>query len=132
MSLSRELIQSEQSAGPMRKPIWLAMFSVISIVGLFAVRNISSVATGRVVPNDLLAADLVDLENPALAKSDRLPSRFFDNAPPQAAVETAKVVPPASRERLDIPPKQSESSEDDIVSWHWHEGTKVVRRRRSQ
>lgn len=113
----------------MRKLIWLAIFSVISIGGPFAARNISNVATDRVVPNGLLAADLIDLGNPALAKSDRLPSRFFDNAQPKAAAEIVKVVPPDSPKRLNIPPRQPESSKDDIVSWHWHEGTKVIRRR---
>jgi hypothetical protein len=124
------LVRGGLSVAPMRKLIWLATFSVISIGGLFAARN--SVATDRVVPNDLLAADLVDLGNPALAKSDRLPSHFFDSAPPIAAVATAEVVPPDSSKRLEIPPRQTESSKDDIVSWHWHEGTRVIRRRRSQ
>jgi hypothetical protein len=112
----------------MRKLIWLVVISIISIGGLFVARNIGSAATHRVVPNDLLAADLIDLGNPALAKSDRLPSRFFDNALPKAAVEIVKVVPDSPK-RLDNPLQQPESSKDDIVSWHWHEGTKIIRRR---
>jgi hypothetical protein len=105
----------------MQRLIWLALFCLAGIGGLFAVRSVVAVsAINRATP-EAIAADPTDVATP-LPKGDRLPSQFFDRALPQTAVE---IVPTEA-------PKQSEVSKDDVVSWHWHEGSKVVRRRRSQ
>jgi hypothetical protein len=79
-----------------------------------------------------VAADVTDAENPPLAKSDRLPSRFFDRALPKTTVQTAKIAPADVPKEPETALKLPEASKDDVVSWHWHEGAKVVRRRRSQ
>jgi hypothetical protein len=71
----------------------------------------------------VVAADVSNATTPLL-KGDRLPSRFFDSVVPEAPVATIKVVP---TEVL----KKPEAIKDDIVNWHWHQGSKVVRRRKS-
>jgi hypothetical protein len=62
----------------------------------------------------------------AAAKGDRLPSHVDDGALRQAGLDALKkaIVLSAISKR--------ESSSDDVVSWHWREGSKVVRRRQSQ
>lgn len=87
-------------------------------------------AAGRAAPK-AVAADLADL-TPPLAKGDRLPSRLFDNALPKTAVETTKIVPVEPPVQSTALRKQSEISKEDVVVWHWHEGSKIIRRRRVQ
>jgi hypothetical protein len=107
----------------MRRLIWRAIFCLVGIGGLFAVRSaVGLSAIGRAAP-EATPADETDFATP-LAKGDRLPPpRMVDDNPiPKTAVETVKIVPPD-------PPKQQDRSKDGIVSWHWHEGSKIVRRR---
>jgi hypothetical protein len=118
----------------MQKVVWLALFCAVGVGGLFVIRSPLGVsASSRGVP-EVTAADVVDVATP-LPKGDRLPSRFFDNPLPQPAVETVKIVP-AEPSKQEPPkqetPKRSEAARDDVVSWHWHEGSKVIRRRRAQ
>jgi hypothetical protein len=68
---------------------------------------------------------------PALPKGDRLPSPFFDNAPREKPAAAVKVAPIEAPRKIEAP-KKPESSSEDIVSWHWHQGSKVVRRRRAE
>jgi len=115
----------------MQRQIFLALLCLAGIVGLFAMRTIVGLNTLTAVPAKVISADATDL--PALTKGDRLPSRFFDSALPKPPVETGWVdvtEPPKLSE--EAPLKQSDASKDEIVSWHWHEGSKVVRRRRAQ
>jgi hypothetical protein len=115
----------------MKRLIWLALFCLAGICSLFAVRSVVGVgAVGRAPPK-AIAADLADL-TPPLAKGDRLPSRFFDSALPKTAVETTKIVPIEPPEQSTSLRKQSEVSKEDVVMWHWHEGSKIIRRRRAQ
>jgi len=115
----------------MKRLIWLALFCLAGICSLFAVRSVVDVgAVGRAAPK-AIAADLEDLA-PALAKGDRLPSRLFDNALPQTAVETTKIVPIEPPKQSTALRKQSELSKEDVVMWHWHEGSKIIHRRRAQ
>ena len=109
----------------MPRLIWLALFCLAGIGGLFAIRSVVAVSAINRVSPKAIAADVTDVATPPLAKGDRLPSQFFNRALPKSAVETVKIVPTE-------PPKQSEVLKDDVVSWHWHEGSKVVRRRRPQ
>ena len=108
----------------MQRVIWLALLCFVGIGGLFVIRSLMGASAASRDAPEVIAPDVTAAETP-LPKGDRLPSRFFDGAPPKAAVETVKIVPPEA-------PKPPEASRDDVVSWHWHEGSKVVRRRRTQ
>ena len=117
----------------MQRLIWLALLCVVGIGGLFVIRSLmgASAVSHRVpevVAPEVIAPVVTD-DAPALPKGDRLPSRFFDSAfdgaLPKPAVETLKIVPAEA-------PKPPEAAKDDVISWHWHEGSKVVRRRRAQ
>jgi hypothetical protein len=115
----------------MQRLLWLALFCLLGIGGLLAARTVAGVTPGGRTAMKAVTADVTDAEKPPLAKGDRLPSWFFDRALPKAAVETVKITP------TDLPKEpeaalKPEASKDDVVSWHWHEGAKVVRRRRSQ
>jgi hypothetical protein len=113
----------------MHRLTWLAIFCLAGIGGLFAVRSAVGVtAVGRAPA--AITADVTESSTSALAKGDRLPSRFFDSALPNSAVETIRIVPTEATKQES--PKQSTASKEEIVSWHWHEGSKVVRRRRAQ
>jgi hypothetical protein len=105
--------------------IWFGLFSLIAIGSFASVRLIKgSDGVGPVLPAAIAAIDVTDAA-PPLPKGDRLPSPFFDGPPREIPVAATKVVP------IETSPKM-ETSNDDIVSWHWHEGSKVVRRRRAQ
>lgn len=107
----------------MQRAVWLALFCLAGIGGLFSLRSVVGVSTiGRTTPQ-AATADMIDVAAP-LPKGDRLPSRFFDSTLPKPAIETVKIVPTET-------PKNSQASKDDVVSWHWHEGSKVVRHRRA-
>jgi hypothetical protein len=115
----------------MKRLIWLALFFHSGICSLFVIRSVVGVgAVGRAAPK-AVAADLADL-TPPLAKGDRLPSRLFDSALPKVAVETTKIVPIEPPEQSTTLRKQSEVSKEDVVIWHWHEGSKIIRRHRAQ
>jgi hypothetical protein len=107
----------------MQRIAWLALFSLTIIGGLFAISCVTTLRTAGHAASDSIVADVTDVATP-LPKGDRLLSRFFDNTLPETPVETVKIVP------IRVP-KQSEASKDDVVSWHWHEGAKVVRRQRA-
>jgi len=109
----------------MQRLILLAVFCLAGISGLLAIRFAAGVTAGVHGTPEAIAADVTDAATP-LPKGDRLPSRSFDEASSKTSVETVKIIPP------EVPKQQSEASKDNIVSWHWHEGSKVVRRRRAQ
>ena len=107
--------------------VWLAVFCLAGIGGLFAVRSALGVSPILKYAPALVTVDPED-DGVPLVKGDRLPSRFIESAPPVTAIETVKIVPieaPKQQSSGDI--KQPEAK--DVVSWHWHEGGKVVRRR---
>jgi hypothetical protein len=116
----------------MQRLLWFALFCLVGIGGLFAARTVAGVTSGGSTAMKAVAADVTDAEKPPLAKGDRLPSRFFDHALPKTAVETVKIAPTDVPKEPETAPKKPEASKDDVVSWHWHEGAKVVRRRQSQ
>jgi hypothetical protein len=108
----------------MQRAVWLALFCLAGIGGLFSIRSVVGVSKVSRAPPEAASVEVIDVATP-LPKGDQLPSRFFDSTLPKPAVETVKVVPTEA-------PKQPEAAKDDVVSWHWHEGSKVVRRRRAQ
>jgi len=109
----------------MQRLVWLALFCLAAVVSLVVIRPIvvSSSPTRAAASSAAVAGNVQEVAAP-LAKADRLPSRFLDNGLSKTPVETVRIIP-------SVPPKKSTSSKDDIVAWHWHEGMKVVRRRKS-
>jgi len=116
----------------MPRLILSAALCLAGIAGLFAVRTVVGANAVTAVPPKVITADTVDSATPPLSKSDRLPSRFFDTPLPKTSVETVKILPTEIPKQPTEPPKLSEASKDDVVSWHWHEGSKVIRRSRTQ
>ena len=113
----------------MQRLLWLALFCLLGIGGLFAARTVAGVTPGG---RTAVTADVTDAEKLPLVKGDRLPSQFFDRTLPKTTVETVKIASTDVPKEPETALKQPEASKDDVVSWHWHEGAKVVRRRRSQ
>jgi hypothetical protein len=106
--------------------IWFSLFGLAAIGALVSVRWIKgSFVVHQTFP--LARAAIITTDDtddaPALPKGDRLPSPFFDNAPNEKSVATVKTIQVEA-------PKKLESPNNDIVSWHWHQGSKIVRRRR--
>lgn len=101
---------------------WFALFSLLVISGLFAARTVVGVTTVDHLASDAVAADVTGVEQEPLAKGDRLPSPFLDGALLRTLVATVKVTPTEA-------PQQAEAPKDEIANWHWHEGSKIVRRR---
>jgi hypothetical protein len=108
----------------MRRLLWLPVFCLIAIGGLFAVRGLRADVSelGNRPAPAALAADFSDLAEPALAKSDRLPINLVKPYRPVSTTLKEKTTVP-------VPAAQQVQTADDVVSWHWHEGSKVVRRR---
>ena len=111
--------------------IWFTLFGLAAVAALASVRLIKG---WHVVDRPLPSAKATAIPSddaPALPKGDRLPSPFFDNAPREKPVATVKVDPIEAPRKIEAP-KKVESSSGDIVSWHWHQGSKIVRRRRAE
>ena len=101
---------------------WFALFSLLGITGLFAARTVAGVTVIKHSAPDAIAADATDIGELPLAKGDRLPSPFLDGALPKTVVDTVKVTPTEA-------PQPAEAPKNEIANWHWHEGSKIVRRR---
>ena len=106
----------------MQRLLWFGLFSVLGISGLFAARTVAGVTVIKRGVPDAIAADAADNHDLPLAKGDRLPSPFLDGALPKTLVDTVKVTPTEA-------PQQAEAPKNEIANWHWHEGSKIVRRR---
>jgi hypothetical protein len=67
-----------------------------------------------------------------LAKSDKLPSLPLDRAEAKAGVATVKIAPEtpekASLRTIEARPAATEQ----VTSWHWHAGSKIIKRTISQ
>jgi hypothetical protein len=114
--------------GAMRRLWWLSAFCLVAIDGLFAMRGLRAdvSAPGNRSAPAALAADFSDLAEPALAKSDRLPINSVKIDRPASTLKEEPVKPVRA---APVSAAQQAQAADDIVSWHWHEGAKVVRRR---
>jgi hypothetical protein len=102
----------------LRRLSWMVL-AVASVSSLIAARGYASKAP---IAPEWIAADTTELR-PPLAKGDRLPFFFSDRAPPQIAVEPVAITP--------VELVKGDEAKDEIVGWPWHEGAKVIRRRRT-
>jgi hypothetical protein len=100
----------------LRRLSWMVL-AVASVSNIIAARGYASKAP---IAPEWIAADTTELR-PPLAKSDRLPFFFADRTPPQ-------IVEPVTITPVEI--VKGDQATDVIVSWPWHEGAKVTRRRR--
>jgi hypothetical protein len=73
-------------------------------------------------------------DRPPLAKSDRLPSAYFDKplAKPAETVRVSPAVPepaitPKANQSGDLP-SQSTADASEVTTWHWHVGSKITKR----
>jgi hypothetical protein len=115
----------------MLRTVWLAIFCLAAIGGVAVIRSIvGSSSASRALPA-AISADISE-DTPALPKGDRLPSRFFDRTVPASTPAVATINPavvPIKAAPAEAP--KQPPAKDDIVSWHWHQGSKIVRRRKS-
>jgi len=113
------------------RPIWLALICLISLGVLFTLRsNIGARLTRGETASVLtpLADPLIDNGRP-LAKSDRLPSPYFD----KSAAKMADTILPAEPEAASNPKQddlvpQSKSEASEVTTWHWHAGSRITKR----
>jgi len=120
----------------MRRTAWLALICLIPLGGLFALRsNIGAHPIhDETVALPARSPDLMIDNRPPLAKSDRLPSPYFDKAAakPAGAVKPVPaqpdpVITPITSLAGDVtPPAGSGASE--VTTWHWHAGSKITKR----
>jgi hypothetical protein len=73
-------------------------------------------------------------DRPPLAKSDRLPSPYFDKPTAKAAgivratpVVLEETIIPVAKQTPDLAP-QAKSQTDEVTTWHWHVGSKITKR----
>jgi hypothetical protein len=104
----------------MQRLRWFALFSLLGIGGLFAVRTVAGVTAVDNLASDAVAADVTGVEQEPPAKGDRLRSPFLDGALLRTLVDTVKITHTEE-------PKQSEAPKDEVATWHWHERSKIVR-----
>lgn len=109
----------------MLRLIWLALFCLAALGGLSVVRSVIGPGAAANPAPTTPATNLADFNKP-LAKGDRLGSHYMDNgALRQAGLDALKnAVMSADSSKRD-------AAADNVVSWQWHEGSKIVRRRRS-
>jgi hypothetical protein len=120
----------------MSRILWLALFCFASLGFLSMIKF--TVGRGQAVGLPSLASDVVDAGK-ASAKGDRLPlqtnvarplENFTDdlieiNARHQAGLLALKKAAAATASGL-----KPDGATDEVISWHWREGAKIVRKRR--
>jgi hypothetical protein len=116
--------------------VQLALICLISLGVLVTLRsNIGARPMGGETTLVLaLTPDLPIGDRSALAKSDRLPSVYFDKpvAKPEETVRVSPAVPepaitPRANQRGDLP-SQSTADASEVTTWHWHVGSKITKR----
>jgi hypothetical protein len=128
----------------MRRILLLALFCFAALGCPSAIRL--AVERGQAVSIPSLASDVVDVDK-ASPKADRLllrkdiPTRLnldlndFAKIDPRyqagvLALKKAAAAAPALKPDSTADPKPFDVT-DDVISWHWREGAKIVRKRQS-
>ena len=120
----------------MRRTVWLALMCLISLGVLFTLRsNIGARPVRDETPSVLPPSpDLPREDRPPLAKSDRLPSAYFDK-PVAKRDDTVRILPaepdPATTPKPNQPgdlPSQPTADASEATTWHWHVGSKITKR----
>jgi hypothetical protein len=114
----------------MPRTIWLAFGCLLCLGALFALRA-STGARSIATPGD--SAPPAAIEDGPLAKSDRLPSLPLDHAEAKVSVRTVKIAPEQAEAKASPKAAQQAGSErNEVTSWHWHAGSKAIKRTTSQ
>jgi hypothetical protein len=119
-----------------RRTVWLALICLISLGALFTLRSNIGARPVHGEAASVLASspDLSVGNRPPLAKSDRLPSAYFDKpvAKPEETVQVSPAVPePAITPKANQPgdlSSQPTADTSEVTSWHWHVGSKITKR----
>ena len=120
----------------MSRTVWLALMCLISLGLLFTLRSnigarpVQGETTSVLSPSPDLPID----DRPPLAKSDRLPSAYFDKplAKPDDTVRVLPAIPdpattPKASQLGDLP-SQPTADANEVTTWHWHVGSKITKR----
>jgi hypothetical protein len=107
----------------MLRPIYLALFCLLLVGALFAVRaTIAARATAEPAFAGSAPGAIPETDDaPPLAKADKLPSVNLDAAKKTVAVIPIEVTP------VEKKPRETQKAEE-TVSWHWHVGSKITKR----
>ena len=110
------------------RPVWLALICLIFLGVLFILRsNIGARPIHGETASPLAPSDIGD--RPPLAKSDRLPSPYFDKSAAKMADTILPAVPEAaSNPKQDDLVPQSKSEASEVTTWHWHAGSRIMKR----
>ena len=114
------------------RPVWLALICLISLGVLFTLRSNIGARSMRGETASVLTPlpdPLID-DGPPLAKSDRLPSPYFDKPAAKMADTILPAVPEAASnaEQADDLVPQSKSEASEVTTWHWHTGSRITKR----
>ena len=114
----------------MPRTVWLALICPISLGALFLWSNIGARPIHGETASALAPSD-VDNRS-LLAKSDRLPSPYFEAAKTAGAVQILPAAPeaattPNAQKAGDLV-LQSKSEASEVTTWHWHAGSKITKR----
>jgi hypothetical protein len=119
----------------MSTTVWLALICLILLGGFLLRSNIGA------RPMDRETAPVLDPspdfpidDRPPLAKSDRLPSPYFDG-PAAKPAGTVQILPPLpdpavapKANQTGNLPSQSTADTSELTTWHWHVGSKITKR----
>jgi hypothetical protein len=114
------------------RTVWLALICLISLGVIFTLRS----NIGARAMRDETASVLTPLpfppidDRPPLAKSDRLPSPYFDKTAAKRADTILPAVPeaPSNPKQADDLVPQSKSEASEVTTWHWHAGSRIMKR----
>jgi hypothetical protein len=109
----------------MPRTIWLAVFCLLVLGALFALRRTIGAPT-MVGSTAAAPPSAIEADGPPLAKSDRLPAPVLERAEAKASVTTVKIAPEPADAKAS--PKTAASERKEITSWHWRAGSKITRR----
>jgi hypothetical protein len=118
------------------RTFWLVLICLISLGVVSALRsNIGArPMDGETASVPARSPDIAIDDRPPLAKSDRLPSPYFDKpaVKPAGTVQIRPTVPdsmitPNANLSGELLP-QPTADANELTTWHWHAGSKITKR----
>jgi hypothetical protein len=108
----------------MLRTVWLALVCLICVGALSALRTSFGNSPMKVKASSFDAAVGSEREQEPLAKADRLDLNYLRNAPEEISVDTINTSRPAPT----APEVKLKEQATEVTSWHWHEGSKTIKR----
>jgi hypothetical protein len=118
----------------MPRTLWLALVGLLVVSALFALRT-STGARAIAGRTDAAPPAAIEDDGLPLAKSDRLPSLALNRAESKASVTTVKIAPDPPETKASsrtVEAHRAGREREEITGWHWHAGSKTIRRTTSQ